>query len=47
MNTQETNELQNELNELNDLAVDAPVTEEKRDVIIEVTGFTLFADVKL
>jgi hypothetical protein len=44
MNTQETNELQNELN---DLAVDAPVTEEKRDVIIEVTGFTLFADVKL
>jgi hypothetical protein len=44
MNTQETNELQNELN---DLAVDAPVTEEKRDVVIEVTGFTLFADVKL
>jgi hypothetical protein len=44
MNTQETNELQNELN---DLAVDTPVTEEKRDVVIEVTGFTLFADVKL
>lgn len=44
MNTQETKELQDELN---DLAVDIPVTEEKRDVVVEVTGFTLFADVKL
>lgn len=44
MNTQETNELQDKLN---DLAVDTPVTEEKRDVVVEVTGFTLFADVKL
>jgi hypothetical protein len=36
MNTYETNELQKELNEL--------VTEEKRDVVVEVTGFSLFGD---
>jgi hypothetical protein len=36
MNTQDTNELQNELNQL--------ATEEKQDVVIEVTGFELFGN---
>jgi hypothetical protein len=44
MNTQETNDLQEELN---DLKTETTPTDEKRDVVIEVTGFTLFADVKL
>ena len=44
MNTQETIELQEELNELE---VTPAATQEKKDVVIEVTGFDLFGDVKL
>ena len=44
MNTEDTNKLQDELNNLNTAPVES---EEKKDVVIEVTGFTLFADVKL
>ena len=38
MNTQDTDKLQEELNELE---VAPTMTEERQDVIIEVTGFTL------
>jgi hypothetical protein len=38
MNTQETNELQEELN---DLEVTPTETQERKDVTIEVTGFTI------
>lgn len=44
MDTQATNELQEELNELE---VTPTVTQERKDVVIEVTGFDLFGDVKL
>ena len=44
MDTQETVKTQDEEIELVDTTT---VTEEKRDVVIEVTGFSLFGDVKL
>ena len=43
MDTQTLNNQQPENVEL----VDTTVTEEKRDVVIEVNGLSLFADVKL
>jgi hypothetical protein len=44
VNTEDTNKLQEELNNLNTASAES---QEKQDVVIEVTGFTLFADVKL
>jgi hypothetical protein len=44
MNTQETNDLQESLNELSAQSVEQTETPQKQSVEIHVTGFTLFAE---